>query len=172
MLADVIPELQLQSDPFATASSPETALIARFDDRFRPDRDRRAYHPERSDFRPAPRPDPRSDARRDFCFDDRPSPAFSTYVHGPARGTSYPKSCTATDDPPASSTTLAELQKSFASIQSQLDKHSRQACQGQDSSPPRRDRAAFTAQADDSAEASYTAFVMDITSTCGPCAGR
>ena len=159
LIADVIPEFRLESDAFVPASTPETALIARFDDRFRQDRDRRDYRPERSDFRPAPRPDPRSDARRDFRPDDRP--AFRQDVRGPARGTSRPESRAAAEDPPDSSATLEELQTSFATLQSQLAKHARQARQVPASSSPRRDRAAFAAHADDSAEASYAAFVMD-----------
>ena len=153
LLADVVPEFRQEPDDFvpASASTPETALIARFDDRYRPARDRRDYRPERSDYRP--------EVRRDFRPDDRSESRPD--LRGPARGASRPESRAAADDPPDSSATSEDLQISFASLQSQLDKHARQARQVLDTSSSRRDRAAFAAQGDNSAEASYAAFVMD-----------
>ena len=168
MLADVVPEFRQEPDEFVTASAstPETALIARFDDRYRPARDRRDYRPERSDYRPERsdyrpdiRRDPRPEVRHDFRPDDRSESRPD--LRGPARGASRPESRAAADDPSDPSATLEDLQKSFASLQSQLKKHSRQARQALDTSSSRRDRAAFAAHADDSAEASYAAFVMD-----------
>ncbi len=49
----------------------------------------------------------------------------------------------------------------MASMQSQIDKHVRQARQAQASSSSRRDRSAFAAHADDSDEIAYTTFVAD-----------
>ena len=168
LLADVVPEFRQEPNEFVTASAstPEIALIARFDDRHRSARDRLGYRPECNDYRPersAYRPDirrdPRPQVRRDFRPDDRSESRPD--LRGPARGASRPESRAAADDPPDSSATLEDLQKSFASLQSQLDKHSRQARQALDTSSSRRDRAAFAAHADDSAEASYAAYVMD-----------
>jgi len=57
---------------------------------------------------------------------------------------------------------LEDLQKSFASLQSQLDKQTRLARQAQDSfSSSRRDRTAFAADVADSGEIAYHAFSME-----------
>jgi hypothetical protein len=158
LLADVVPEFRTDSD------LPETALYARFDNRFRTDRDRPDSRPDRGDFRTTPRSDlrrdPRPDDRRPFRPDDRPGPDFSQEFRGNARSASRPESrlaaprdfrTPAPDDPPASPATLEDLQKSFASLQSQLDKQTRLARQAQDSfSSSRRDRTAFAADVADS----------------------
>jgi hypothetical protein len=167
MLADVVPEFRTDSD------IPETALYARFDNRFRPERDRPDIRPDRGDLRTTPRSDlrrdPRPDDRRPFRPDD--CPACSQEFRGNARSASRPESrladprdfrTPAPDDPPASPATLEDLHKSFASLQSQLDKHTRLARQAQDSySSSRRDRAAFAADVADSGENAYHAFAME-----------
>ncbi len=88
MLADIVSEFCHDSD------LPKTALYARFDDRFRPDRDLRDSRPDCGDLRSAPRSDirldPRHDDRRSFRPDDRP--ACSQDFHGNARSASRPES--------------------------------------------------------------------------------
>jgi hypothetical protein len=62
--------------------------------------------------------------------------------------------------------TLADIQKSFTTIQSQLDKHSRQAAKTASprrhrASPPRLDRAAHAAHFADTDEIAYTTVMED-----------
>jgi len=173
MLADSIPDFRRAPDVFVPASSPETAFMARFTDRSRPENDRREYRSDRRDFRTDTRPPPCLDVRRDFRPDTRP--ASRQDLRGAARSDSrhdsrhdsrldeYRDSRHAvSDDRPDSSVTLEDLQKSMASMQSLIDKHARQARQAQNS-PSRRDRAAFVVQAHDSYrdELAYTAFIAD-----------
>ena len=73
MLADTIPDFRRATDVFGPASTPETALMARFDDRIRPDKDRRDYRSARPDPRSAPRFLPRPEVRRDLRPDNRPA---------------------------------------------------------------------------------------------------
>jgi hypothetical protein len=154
---------RLSTDSLASASNtvaqldpPEVAFFTRQDpgSGFRSDR-----RDLRRDLRPDPRPALRSDIRRD----DRPPSRQD--LRGPLRHDSRPGSrfdtsrdyrSDAADHRPASSTSIEDLQKLMQSLQSQLDKHIRQARPAQ-TSP----RAAFMAQTSDSDELAYTALIAD-----------
>ncbi len=90
MLADIIPDFRRSTDSFVPAPPPETALLARFDDQLRTDRDSRDARYDCRDPRPDPQSVPRSDVRCDYRPDDRPAsrPEFSSVARSVSRNDS------------------------------------------------------------------------------------
>ncbi len=168
LLTDTIPDYRRNTDNIVPAPVPESALMARFDDRLRTDRDRRDPRSDRRDFRPNDRPASRQDARRNYPSDDR---AASRYDGRQGVPRSESRNDSRSDDYRASrhsnpeesrdsSVTLADIQKSFASLQSQVDKHTKQVSKPASPLLCRRDRSAYNAHVEDDAEIAFTA-IMD-----------
>jgi hypothetical protein len=184
-----IPDFRRSTDDRVSTPAAESAMLARFDDRLqgRPDRARPDPRSDGRDLRPLARPVSRQDLRPDYPS-DRGSARYNGRYDAP-RGDSRPASrfddyraSRSSDDryrdsdssDPRHPVTLADIQKSFTTIQSQLDKHSRQAAKTASprrdraspprrdrASPPRSDRAAHAAHFADTDEIAYTTVMED-----------
>jgi hypothetical protein len=171
-MAETLPTFHRSTDDVANAPAPKTALMARFADRSHTDR--RDNHPDRREFRPLDRHVPRPDVRRDPPPDAR-SASRQDDRSGVPRSISDSRSAShfddyrevrTSDDSSNSSVTLADIQKSFTTLQSHLDKHTRQAAKTASprrdrASPPPRDRAAYNTHVEDNEPAAYTTIMDD-----------